>query len=151
MQNKANVKIIRHHLNPSIKRIYRNVCRQRYKKTNPKQTQFKANSNPIPENPKMNLTPYKKSNYVKYMTSGPKNNKPNSNPKRTQFPAASPRLHAGGSTQTTNRGQTQFKLEAHLSPAELAPKGGASAVAIISWFLRPEPRFLNPAALSAGP
>ena len=34
-------------------------------------------TNPISENPKMNLTPYKKRDYVKYMTFGPQKNKPN--------------------------------------------------------------------------
>jgi len=52
---------------------------------NEKQTQFKPNANPITENPKMNLTPYKKSNYVKYMTFSPQKNEPKTNPIQTQF------------------------------------------------------------------
>jgi len=47
---------------------------------NEKRTQYEPNTNPIPENAKMNLTPYKKSNYVKYMTFRPQKNEPNSNP-----------------------------------------------------------------------
>ena len=49
-------------------------------KSKPKQTQFKANSNPISENPKMNLTLYNKRDYEKNSPFGPQKNKPKTNP-----------------------------------------------------------------------
>ncbi len=53
--------------------------------TNPIQTQYKANSNPIPERPKMNETLFATKVYENITTFRLEQNKPNTNPIRTQF------------------------------------------------------------------
>jgi len=53
-------------------------------KNKPNQTQFKANSNPIPERVKMNINIYNTKVYNNKTASGSKQNKPNSNPIQTQ-------------------------------------------------------------------
>jgi len=77
-------------------------------KTNPIQSQFKANS----RKPQNEPNPIQEKQLHKIYDLRPKKNEPNSNPKRTQFSAASPRLHAGGSTQSSNRGPIPRKQPA---------------------------------------
>ena len=53
-------------------------------KTNPIQSQFKANTNPIPEKPKMKLNSYSTKDYERNDIFAVPENKPNSNPIQTQ-------------------------------------------------------------------
>jgi len=81
MQNEPNFHKAQNELNPIPEKELRKLFTP---PDNEKRTQYEPNTNPIPENAKMNLTPYKKSNYVKYMTFSPKKNEPNPNPIQTQ-------------------------------------------------------------------
>jgi len=64
---------------------------------------FFCKTNPISTRPTMNLNPYNKRTYENFIPLRTMKNEPKTKPIQTQFTAASPRLHAGGSTQTSNR------------------------------------------------
>jgi len=54
-------------------------------KNKPNQTQYKANSNPIPESPKMNVNIYYTKAYNNETASGSGKNKPNTNPNKAKL------------------------------------------------------------------
>jgi len=56
MQNKPNLLDAQMNVNTVITGEYENISNCRCVKTNPIQTQYKANTNPIPEMSKMNVT-----------------------------------------------------------------------------------------------
>ncbi len=56
MQNKPNFRKTKMNLNSYLTTDYENERLRRAGKTNPIQTQYKANTNPIPEMSKMNVT-----------------------------------------------------------------------------------------------
>ncbi len=79
IQNKANFKNIKIFVSffETSKYAILTACRTK------KQTQFKANSNPIPERSKMNINPYIRINYEIFLLllgEVTKPNKPNTNP-----------------------------------------------------------------------
>jgi len=85
MQNKPNLPDAQMNVNTVITKDYENKQLCRCVKTNPIQTQYKANSNPIPERPKMNVTSILTKHYENETAFALRQNKPNSNPKQTQF------------------------------------------------------------------
>jgi hypothetical protein len=68
-----------------ITRNYKNFIPLVGHKNKPNQTQFKANTNPISEMPKMNLNFYPTRDYNNETAFRRIKNRPNSNPKQTQF------------------------------------------------------------------
>jgi len=74
MQNKPNLPDAQMNANSISTKDYENKRLRRCVKTNPIQTQYKANTKPIPEKPKMKLNSYSTKDYE---------NKPPSSPKKT--------------------------------------------------------------------
>jgi len=85
MQNKPNFQNAQINVNKVLTKDYENKRLCRCVKTNPIQTQYKANTNPIPEMPKMNVTSILTKDYENETAFKPQKNKPNSNPKQTQW------------------------------------------------------------------
>ncbi len=67
-------------VSPFITKDYENKRLADAAKTNPIQTQYKANTNPIPEMPKMNENLFATKVYENITTFKPQKNKPKSNP-----------------------------------------------------------------------
>ena len=72
-------------LNSYLTKDYENERLADAGKTKPKQTQYKPNSNPIPERPKMNANAFSQKDYENETAFRPQKNKPNSNPIKPNF------------------------------------------------------------------
>jgi len=80
MQNKPNLPDALMNVTFFITTDYLNKCLRQPPKTNPIQSQYKANTNPIPEMPKMNENLFATKVYENITTFGLRQNKPNTNP-----------------------------------------------------------------------
>ncbi len=80
MQNKPNLLNAQMNITSFYKVDYENERLRRAGKTNPIQTQYKANTNPIPEKPKMNVTSILTKDYRKKGDFAVQKNKPKTNP-----------------------------------------------------------------------
>jgi len=88
MQNKPNLLNAQMNVTFFITSDYLKKCLRQPPKTNPKQSQNKPNTNPIPEMPKMNESLFATKVYENITTFKPQKNKPNTNPikpNQTQF------------------------------------------------------------------
>ena len=110
MQNKPNLGKAHNELNSIPEKELRKIFAP---PDNEKQTQNKPNSNPISENPKMNLTPYKKSNYVKYMTFSPKETNPIQTQNEPNFPPQAPGFMPGVLPRPQTRDQFSSAAQIH--------------------------------------
>jgi len=86
IQNKPNLQKAQINVNSVLTKDYENVHLHRRAKTNP----IKPNTNPIYEMPKMNVSSFDTSKYVKLDTLAVGKNKPNSKPIKT--PIFNPKL-----------------------------------------------------------
>ncbi len=90
LQNKPNLPNALMNVNTIKTKDYENKRLRRCVKTNPIQTQYKANTNPIPERPKMNENLFATRVYENITTFRPQKNKPNSNPILSAIALAKP-------------------------------------------------------------
>jgi len=80
MQNKPNLLNAQMNVSSVLTKDYENKRLRRCVKTNPIQTQYKANTNPIPERPKMNENLFATKVYENITTFRLQKNKANTNP-----------------------------------------------------------------------
>ncbi len=85
MQNKANLSEDKFGAKRFSTMIYERFHPLAGIKNKPNQTQFKPNTNPIPERLKMNLRNALKMTYGRFMPLAGQKNKPKTKPKQTQF------------------------------------------------------------------
>ncbi len=84
-KNKANLSEVKFGLKHFSTRIYERFHPLPKRKNKPNQTQYKPNSNPITERPKMNVKNAITMNYIKFLCLTGQKNKAKTNPKQTQF------------------------------------------------------------------
>ena len=88
MQNKPNLPNAQMNVTSFYTKDYENEHLHWAGKTNPIQTQYKANTNPIPERPKMNENLFATKVYENITTFRLEQNKPNTNPNKPNLPDA---------------------------------------------------------------
>jgi len=85
MQNKPNLPNALMNVNTVLTKDYENVHLRRAGETNPKQTQYKPKTNPIPEKPKMKLNSYSTKDYERNDIFAVPENKAKTNPIKPNF------------------------------------------------------------------